>query len=289
MVIFGFEIWIIVGKIADAATLWELASKHEWNELFERASSDIIAICSILWVIVVWIRAHNKKGTIQRPPITLSLLVFFLSAFLLFKPTVNEKSPPAGIPDFLTFNEIYQYVPRLGEPRSQVIISPDAYIEVHENAVLLWLQPLNRIIRLNPGPSFTFTSTIDMNPISDPNQLNDEYMQRRLGLDVSCKPPLGGPGRLYETNPTEWKTIGCRTWNCSLPPQSISYQIFENGYVIHGVPRFENQDLGRDVLLLKDPKAPPQKVSPLQQSETGTWVEKGSSSLAPLCKHLTSG
>ena len=184
---------------------------------------------------------------------------------------------------YISMPVVYSEFPSIGTPKTDPVVAKYAYLEVHENAIVMWIQPINFIVRLNIGAEKTFQIFDDNNTSSDNALAEDSGVQAMLGLDKSCLPPLGGIAVLWKKSPSEWKSIGCRKWRCGLTPGSVRYQVFSNGYVISGIPRFLNTTIGRNFYMLSNSNIKTKSAGPLAD---GVWREKTSENQVPECVGL---
>ena len=197
----------------------------------------------------------------------------------------TEKSRIATNRQFIGISEIYKDSPRLGNATSDPITATHANIEVHENAVILLVEPLNAIIKLSTIPNTDgikqFDIYEDQTNKNDPSLFDDDKLRSWFGLPPDCAPPTGGVAVLARANQSEWKGIGCRTWRCDL--SSLKYQEFENGYVISGVPKFDTAGINRSFFLENAQATKSKKGDQHLKNKTGTWNDKTSQEEITLC------
>ena len=219
--------------------------------------------------------------------LTLSVAIFYAGFGAWDDERANlstaEKNRIIASRPFLGVREIYREVPRLGNPVSDVITAVNANIEVHENAVILWIEPLNAIIRLNTDEKHSFNIYEDQTNKVDPDLFDDDKLRSWLGLPHDCAPPTGGVAVLAHANQPEWKGIGCRTWKCDI--SSIKYQEFENGYVISGVPKFSTAQINRSFFLENIRTSRNKKMDQYIRNEFGRWHDKTLQEEIPLCSN----
>ncbi|HEY4848540.1 MAG TPA: hypothetical protein VIH87_12310 [Methylocella sp.] len=169
--------------------------------------------------------------------------------------------------EFPPIESIYEAYPKIGNARN-IQIATSSYIEFHQNGIVIYLEPANKIIRLKIDKQNSAIFS-DRNLSKGDELFDDDKIRSELKLN--CNGPRGGIFKLWKQNRTEWEDIGCRIWYCEPNNGTIQYQEFEHGYVITGIPLYGTEHtFSSDIYIQNDVQ---QKMT-TQQGIVGVWHKK---------------
>ncbi len=179
---------------------------------------------------------------------------------------IAPQMPEIAVDDY--FKPVLALAPQLGKPIAPAAPTRYGYQAAYERAWVIWVGrefyvlPTDRDRKWfdQPDPEWS----------ADPRFYDDEKGRALFHTPKDKFPPYGGVANHWLIDPAKWSWIGWRKWHCSIDPDQIRSQQFENG-IVFGIYRSSPlADDGQMFAVFND----------------GTWRPLEASVSAPKCQPL---